>query len=429
MPMYGAGLLGTGKRSAAGNLLLGYPLQGISPDAPMLDVRIAWCSQPRDSEQIYTSVTARLMSLHISRGRQHELQQYEAGEITIDLENDDRALEPEYSGSIYYPNIKRTRRVQVAMAWKNTTQYLYTGFIDRLPSDWGDRGNTNVARLHGLDLFSLLARNDDVTGILPAERSDQRIARVLDVYGWPAAERLLGTGRSVLAAEDFSGSRVNALQHMQDVVATEWGRGFIDGRGYVVFQARDLPFAQGAKPVHATFGTPASDSNVLPCTYIEAEYDDATLFNVVSVRAHDGTTFVVRNASSEADHGPRDTAIESLVRDHLEAFDQASALASIYADPPMRLPRIEIAPNMDARLWDHALAREIGDVIALYWEPIGGGAAIERTVVIEHIEHSWSTSEDWKTTFQVVPVIEGPSWWILGDATYSILGSTTTLGW
>lgn len=429
MALYGHGLLGAGRRSAAGNLLLGAAGVGLTPAVPMLDVRIAFASQPRDAVQSYTSVLSRLMSLNISRGRQHELQQYEAGAITLDLENDDRALEPEYAGSVYYPYVKRTRRVQAVMSWKNSQRYLYTGFIEKLPSDWGDRGNTNIARLGGADLFKLLNLNDDVTGTLPQERSDQRIARVLDLFGLPAADRSLRTGRSVIAAEALGDTRLSALAHIQDVVSTEWGRGFMNGAGQFVFQERDLPLGQGTQTIHATFGTDASDPAILPCTYIESQYDDSVLFNVLTVRAHDGTAYTVRNPASEADNAPRGKTLESLVADHNEAFDQATVLAPIYAEPPMRLPKIQFAPNMDERLWDQALEREIGDLVSIYWEPIGGGDAIERTVVIEHIEHSWDTASDWVTTFQVVPALEGHSWWILGDAVFGVLGSTTVPGW
>lgn len=63
----------------------------------------------------WVGLPGRLFRGTTQRGRSHELQRFEAGSATIDLYNPDRALEPDYGGSPYFPDVKANRRLRLGI--------------------------------------------------------------------------------------------------------------------------------------------------------------------------------------------------------------------------------------------------------------------------------------------------------------------------
>lgn len=85
-------------------------------------------------------------------------------------------------------------------------------------------------------------------------------------------------------------------------------------------------------------------------------------------------------------------------------------------------------------VYEQALGREIGDRIIVKKTPpetpAAGGPRISQEVTVEGIRHEFADSL-WQTTFQLAPAdpntTGGSGYWILGDPTYSVLGTTTRL--
>lgn len=100
----------------------------------------------------FVDISADLVSADVSRGRQRELDRYQAGTASITLRNDLRQYDPNHTA-----NIKPMRAVQVTATWAGTTYPIFTGYVDRWEQQ-PDEPNNAAARLTATDAFKVLER-------------------------------------------------------------------------------------------------------------------------------------------------------------------------------------------------------------------------------------------------------------------------------
>lgn len=103
---------------------------------------------------------SRLRSARISRGRGSELDTFREGTCTMVLDNRDRALEPEYAASPYYPNVVPNVRVKIEATVSGTTTVVFDGYIDAIVPGYvfGANGGDAVVTVHCTDLTKFLGR-------------------------------------------------------------------------------------------------------------------------------------------------------------------------------------------------------------------------------------------------------------------------------
>lgn len=109
-----------------------------------------------DPDAWYDATDA-LISGTITRGKQNELDQYQAGVATVVLSNDDRTFDPTYAASPLDGHILPMKRVRLEAAWSGTTYPLFFGYADRWTQNrpGPHRGTTT---LQATDGFKVLAR-------------------------------------------------------------------------------------------------------------------------------------------------------------------------------------------------------------------------------------------------------------------------------
>lgn len=78
-------------------------------------VEVAFADTPLTFSPTWTDLTSRLRSLDIDRQYDGLLRRWLTGRATVILDNLDRALEPGYSGSAHYPNVKRRRQLRITV--------------------------------------------------------------------------------------------------------------------------------------------------------------------------------------------------------------------------------------------------------------------------------------------------------------------------
>lgn len=117
-----------------------------------------------------------------------------------------------------------------------------------------------------------------------------------------------------------------------------------------------------------------------------------------------------------------------------QAADRAAFLYNLLSVPQLRVQAITIDPSADPSLWPIALGAQIGGRYTIRRRALGStNPLISLDVIICEIKHEIKPGS-WKTTFATLPASTptvntstGP--WILNDATYSVLGTTTIPGW
>jgi hypothetical protein len=205
---------------------------------PTFALEVAFATDPFAVTPTWADVTAYLQRADTSRGRQFELDQVEAGTLKAVLDNADRRFEPQYASSPYYPNVEPVRKIRLSATIGGTPYYLFTGFVERWPVDWSQ--NASTVEVTATDGFEAL-NSFQLVASYPQELAGARINRVLDDVGWPAADRAIDAGQSLLAAVTFAEEdEQGALGHIQDATLSDGPTAsfFIDGRGYAVFHDR-----------------------------------------------------------------------------------------------------------------------------------------------------------------------------------------------
>lgn len=116
----------------------------------------------------WVDVSDWLVSLEVVRGRQRELDRFDAGRMTVTLRDDDRRFDPNHAGGAYYPDIKPVRPIRAMATWAAVEYPLFAGYIDRWTALPGGPHDA-VVRVDATDSFKILARSELPTGAYAAE--------------------------------------------------------------------------------------------------------------------------------------------------------------------------------------------------------------------------------------------------------------------
>src|SRR3979490_1903427 len=103
---------------------------------PDVTVEIAFTTAPSDPAPVWVDVSdyvEAVEGIDISRGRADELSQIQPSTLAVTLDNRDGRFPPERSGSPYYPNVKKSKRIRISTQWPLGTGPItrrFSGYID-----------------------------------------------------------------------------------------------------------------------------------------------------------------------------------------------------------------------------------------------------------------------------------------------------------
>ncbi len=388
--------------------------------------RIAFVSNPFDAAPTWVDISSSLMNFHIRRGRQWELNRMEAGTANVRLSNLAGDYWPNNSTGAYTPNVLPWKRVNIRATFNAITYDLYTGYIESWQPDFILRPiKAPVMDLSCSDGIKNLSQYllNSTTG-LAQELSGTRIGNVLNMVGWPAADRDLDAGQSWIISTGPL-ANVNSMTHVFTVEDTEVGIFYESPSGAMTFQDRHARLLAPYTTPQAYFGDTAAYKGYAGITL---SYEDLRIYNDLRVTRLGSTTEQVATSTTSADaYGPRSLQRPSLLMvTDAEALAQAQYLLARYKDPAMRCKQIEIRPNADpANLYPCVLGYDISTRINIKLTQ----ASLNRDYHIEGIAHDYDVLDaaGLKTTWWLTDVA-GSTSWILEDAVYGVLDSTTILG-
>jgi hypothetical protein len=181
----------------------------------------------------YVDLTSIVLSVNIRRGRNRQLDQFNAGTAQVVFNNNSRILDPLNTSSPYYPYVLPRSPIII---YANGTP-IYTGYVE----DWDlDYQNANQGRMFArcVDAFGTLA-NQQLNAFTPsAESSSARVNTVLDrpEINYQGS-RSIGTGTSTLGAYAVT-QDTNVLNYLQQVNTSEQGYLFTAADGSLTFKGR-----------------------------------------------------------------------------------------------------------------------------------------------------------------------------------------------
>lgn len=333
---------------------------------------------------ILVDVTEDVRSVSVRRGRSRQLEQFQAGAATIELNNDQRKYDPAAGTAITPYGASMRPRKQVVI--EANGERVFTGVVD----DWDllySLENDHIASVDAVDQFvSLAGQTIDrhtATSQLSGERIDAILARPeIEFSGATDVD----AGLATLQADTVSDSSpVNVLSYFHEIEKSEPGALFIGKDGVLTFRERtDLQ--------QATSVVFADDGTGVPFSGIEVAYGAEELRNRVSVSVLNGGTATSTTQSSIDVYGIIDFELpNTLLSDTAQAQLLADWLANTYSEPQLRVDSLAAnTQGLTTAQVNEILALELGDVIEVKYTPSGIGNQIRAFASIDSIEHEVS---------------------------------------
>lgn len=224
----------------------------------------------------------------------------------------------------------------------------------------------------------------------------------------------------------------DSVSALQTVTDSEDGEQFVNKSGAITFFARQRRMNKGTPKV--TFGENTAGGEI-PYTDCSFGLDPTRLANDAQItQTMTSTATRVLNQTSINTYG--DVQIQRTVNDttKLGINDMATRLANHFATPVQRLETLTIEPatftNAGApstAAWAACLSLELGDLVQINRRP-PNAPLLSFSGFVEQIR--WKIDDQGNATcdLQVSPNY-GNQYWQLDSATYSVLGSTTILGY
>lgn len=262
-----------------------------------------------------------------------------------------------------------------------------------------------------------------------AQTSGERFGTILDIIGHPAADRTIETGTSVLQPIMSSLATTRVLAYLQQVALTERGLPYQAPDGKITFLGRSHLWTTAASNTsQATF----TDTSVTTLPYelagTDLMQDPLDVYNEVPVARSGGATQTATDATSATTYGERTLGglTDLLFNGDEEAVDRANFELSTHKDPLTRVRSLHLHPqDAPVTLFPQVLGRALWDRVT-FVRTFKVGSTFSQETIIEGVEHQW-TGDDWHTFFHLAAG-DATHAWVLGDATFGVLDSTTKLG-
>jgi hypothetical protein len=327
----------------------------------------------------YADLTSIVLSVNIRRGRNRQLDQFNAGTAQVVFNNNSRILDPLNTSSIYYPFVLPRSPIII---YANGTP-IYTGFVE----DWNlDYQNANQGRMVArcVDAFGTLA-NQQLNAFTPsAETSGVRVNTVLDrpEVNYQGS-RSIGTGSSTLGAYAVV-QDTNVLNYLQQVNTSEQGYLFTAADGSLTFKGRSSVLNPVAGASFTTDGTGISYMSLVN------QYGSELLYNYIVGQSAAGAAQTSSDATSIALYQTQNYNLLNLLNSTTtEVAGLTSYLLGKYANPVLRFTGIscELAALTSAQ-WAIIFAIDLTSIISVQKSFSTGTPTTEtQTLITSGIEH------------------------------------------
>jgi hypothetical protein len=286
----------------------------------------------------FADLTSLVESVTITRGRNRQLDQFNAGTATVVFNNSTRVLDPLNQSSPYWQGTPYNTtgvlpRCPITISSNGIP--IYTGLITDWNLSYDIQPNGDRMYAQCSDSFTVLA-NQALNAVTPARQlSSDRINTVLNYseINYQGA-RSIGTGSSYLGAYAIP-QDTEVLNYLQQVTTSEQGYLYMAANGTLTFKGRTSVL----NPVSgATFNTTGTG---LAFQSIDNLFGDELLYNYITTMSPAGGVQTASNATSIAAYQTQQYAVLNLLNDTVtEVGAIGNYLLGKYMDPVLRFSGI-----------------------------------------------------------------------------------------
>jgi hypothetical protein len=328
----------------------------------------------------FADLTYLVESVNVTRGRNRELDQFNAGTATVTFNNASRILDPLNDASPYYPFV--LPRSPIAILANGVP--IYTGLV----VDWNldyDLANQDTMFARCADVFTVLA-NQSMEAFTPS--SELSSARVSTVLNRPeinySGARAISTGSSNLGAYAVA-ENTNVLNYLQLVTKSEQGYIYIAADGTLTFKGR----TEVLNPVVAAEFK--ADGTGIGYQTLSNEFGDELLYNDIVTESPAGGPFNATDSVSQALYQSQQYTATDLLNSSASEVEQLGQyLLGKYKDPVLRFTGL--TTQMAALSADHqaaVLALELTDIATVQKTFVQGNpSSATQTLIVSGVTHS-----------------------------------------
>lgn len=371
-----------------------------------------------DSETF--DISSYVNAISIRRGRHRELDEFGPGVLTLELDNADRAWDPDNPNSPFYGQIEPMREFQVIATVADVDYPLIVAYAEDWTPSEADGGLPTVT-MEAVDLLGVLGRQDldEIAPDHAGDLSGARINRVLDLpeIALPADKRAIDDGLSVFGDTIFG---ENAAQYLQAAAQSEMGFLFVASDGDLTFLERGA----SAGSIRATFSD-EGDADSISYERFERSFSNDLLFNRVITA---GTTEVEQLAedteSQDAYQVRTLRRTGQMVADDDEMLSQAQWLVGRFARPELRFKHFDLVDLVhlsdarqielvDLELHDRVFCERTIDV----------GVVVSQNAVVDGLEWTIEGAD----VFRLSVTVSGGNeqfGFVIGDAALGVIGTS-----
>ena len=328
----------------------------------------------------FVDLTSIVESVNITRGRNRQLDQFNAGTATIAFNNQTEILNPTNTASPYYPFVLPRCPVQILA----NGIPIYTGLV----TDWNldyDISNKDMMYASCADIFTVLA-NQALNAVTPsAQTTGARINAILDLaeISYQGA-RSIDTGSSTLGAFAIDQDTV-CLNYLQQVNTSEQGYLFMSANGTLTFKGRSSVLNPVAG---ATFNT---DGTGLPYQTLVNQYGDELLYNYIITQSPAGAVQTTSSADSIALYQAQQYALTNLLNSTTtEVAGLGNYLLGKYQNPVLRFTGLstQLTALSEANQ-NIALTLDLTSICSVVKNFVVGTPATEtQTLIVSGVSHN-----------------------------------------
>jgi hypothetical protein len=332
--------------------------------------------------EVWTDVTDRAYSTTIARGKNQALARYNAGTLSVVLDNQEATFDPTIpAGTPGYPyagQIIPGKRVRVTVG----TELQFLGTVQ----DWDlsyPLGGVATALLKAADGFLQLANRTLAADTFAQALSSDMMNALLDQpeVAFDPTLRDIQTGVTTLQSTTVE-LGANVLTFAQLIEASEPGSLFVSKDGFLTFRSRRY------NPTYAGAIVITDDGTSVTPRSIEVEYGSELLYNRATITRDGGVTQVFDDLASQEIYGIFSYDQSGLLMNSdAVALSMAQYYANTFAEPVFRPRRVSL--DMAAQTGsDQGLlqALDLDDLVLVRFTP-PGGLLIERYMVVSGISH------------------------------------------
>ena len=253
-------------------------------------------------------LTPNVYEISITRGRNIQRDQYEAGQCTVRVLDPLSYFNPQNVSSPYYGKLVPLRKLRVSATTATTQKYLFSGYAIEYRYTYPINQDTGYVDIVCQDAFRLfnMANINTVTDSGAGQTTGTRIGKLLNQVSFPSSMRTVATGANTCIADPATNR--TSLAAIKNAEFSETGAFYMDGSGTAVFKDRSQVMAS-----LATSPTAFNQSGGIPYKNLKYSFDDKLIINQANLARVGGSTITAINQASIDKYFPHSVTQTDLV--------------------------------------------------------------------------------------------------------------------